>query len=268
MSLRRSTVALASAFAAACLAPAATAATCGEREYTHTGVQAQQRAHGIAAELTIAAAADVRAGHVAAWVNVGFADGGPGGTKQWLQIGVNATPGTSSFRLYYEFARVGRVEYHELDPAVPVGTTLRLAVLEIARRPNWWRVWLDGSPASPPIFLPESHRAWEPTAAAESWTKTAGSCNRYAFRFSDLRVATRPGGGWRALAQIYAMRDQRYKLAHSARAFTASARGFLPREQPARSHVRWAPRAADRVVGASRHVPAKDPAPFQPLGVG
>ena len=245
MSFRRSVVALGSAFAAACLAPAATAATCGAGEYTHTGVQARHRAHGVAATLTIAARADVRSGHVAAWVNVGFPDGGPGGTKQWLQIGVNATSGSASFRLYYEVARVGRVEYRELAADFRVGTTLRLAVLELAGRPDWWRVWLDGRPASPPIFLPASHRAWEPMVAAESWTKTAGSCNRYAFRFSDLRVATRPGGTWQVLRSVFALRDARYRLVRRTAGFAVAAPGW-PVERPraaAPTEQRWITRA-------------------------
>ena len=226
MSLRRLSVALASALAAACLAAPATAAVCGARESTHSGVQAQRKAHGVAGRLTLTAPADVRAGHVAAWVGVGFVDGGPGGTRQWLQIGVNATPG-SDFRLYYEFARLGHVEYRSLRPVVPVGATLRLAVLEIRRRPNWWRVWLNGKPVSEPIFLPQSHGAWEPQVTAESWTETAGTCNRYAFRFSDLKVATRPGGAWRDLSRAYSIGDARHPVTRVRNGFVAVTPGWL-----------------------------------------
>ena len=95
---------------------------------------------------------------------------GPGGSDEWLQIGLSGFAGGVS-SVYYEVARPGRAPlYTELKTDVRPGETHRIAVLEQHGRAGWWRVWLDGRAASRPIYLPGSHGRWTPMATAESWT--------------------------------------------------------------------------------------------------
>jgi hypothetical protein len=61
------------------------------------------------------------------------------------------------------------------------------------------------------IYLPGSHGAWRPV---ESWNgDTSGTCNAYAFRFGQVRVATKPGGSWQPL-EGRVLADVGYRLAH------------------------------------------------------
>jgi len=142
----------------------------------------------------------VVAGHVGGWVGVGGTQAGPGGTAEWLQVGLAAFPGDQTMQMYYEVT-LPRTQprYVELQSNVAPGTSHRFAVLEMRNRDNWWRVWVDGRPVSAPIHLPDSHGSWYPQAMGESWNGGVGACNSYAFRFADVDVATADGGGWRPL---------------------------------------------------------------------
>jgi hypothetical protein len=83
---------------------------------------------------------------------------------------------------------------------VPVGKVFHVAVLEAQTHPGSWQVWVNGRAATSRMFLPGSHGAWRPVATAESWNgDVAGTCNGYAFRFGQVRVATRPGGTWQPM---------------------------------------------------------------------
>jgi hypothetical protein len=63
-------------------------------------------------------------------------------------------------------------------------------------------VWVNGKAVTDRIVLPGSHGAWPPVATAESWNGgTTGTCNGFAFRFEQVRVATQPGGAWRSLTR-------------------------------------------------------------------
>ena len=84
------------------------------------------------------------------------------------------------------------------------------------KRPNVWRVWLNGNPASQPIYLPGSHGRWAPMATAESWDGgTAGSCNGFLYRFHRVSIARVPGGGWHELAGGYQISSSSTRLARS-----------------------------------------------------
>src|SRR5205823_13691537 len=99
-----SLVALVCALAAFSVAPAAQAAGCGPRGYAWAGLEVAGTAgHGIGATLTSVATPVVQHGHVAGWVGVGGPSEGPGGTAEWLQVGLN-TPSQVGGRqkLYYE----------------------------------------------------------------------------------------------------------------------------------------------------------------------
>lgn len=198
MSPSRFTWALCAALAAACAvaAPSRAADSCGWSGYSYAGMSATAPAHGIAARLTAVSAPSVENGHVAAWVGVGGSGAGPGGSDEWLQVGLSAFPGSGS-KLYYEAAVPGqKPRYVMLNAQIPLGAGHRVAVLELAHRPSWWRVWVDGSSMTRPIHLPGSHGSLAPTATAESWDGGVPSCNGFGYRFDRVQLARHAGGGW------------------------------------------------------------------------
>jgi hypothetical protein len=185
-------------------APAANA--CGTSGYSYAGVTSHARVHGVGAAITALASPSVQNGHVAGWVGVGGPGLGPHGSSEWIQIGYSGFPGLMVGSLYYEVALPGRQPtYHEVLSAVPAGSTHRLAVLEVARHPNWWRVWVDGRAAGKPVRLPGSHGAWRGVATAESWGGGMRACNKYAYRFHRVVVARHAGGAWHLMNAAYRM---------------------------------------------------------------
>lgn len=205
-----------SAALAAAAAPS-TQAGCGTNGYAYAGLQSLHAGHGIRATLTARRAPDVRSGHVGAWVGVGGVGLGPNGADQWLQVGLSAFAQGPS-RLYYEVARPGASpRYTELASAVEPGRAVDLAVLEMSARPEWWRVWVDGKPASEPIHLPESSGRWRPMAVAESWDGGRGLCNAFDYAFERVRVARAPGGSWKPFAGGYRWQDAAYRVVQQGR---------------------------------------------------
>ncbi len=195
---------------------------CGKPGYSYAGFQNAHRAHGVRATLVALAKPQVRNGHVAAWVGVGGAGLGPGGRDQWIQVGLSAFHGTGS-NLYYEVASGSGVpRYEEIAATVAPGRAQRVAVLEISRRPGWWRVWVNGEPASPPIHLPGSSGRFEPIATAETWDGGSRVCNRFSYRFGGLGVAGAPGGSWRRFVQAHRFEDRGYRVTASASSFVAA----------------------------------------------
>lgn len=212
-----------SALAAACLLPAASSAApshaarpvCGYAGYSYAGFQSLVIAYGVAARVTALASPSVRSGHVAAWIGIGGAGMGPGGSDEWLQVGIEAGADRRQ-QLYYEYAQPGIS-----DPViVPLG---RLTIGEAhdlslqEPQSGAWQVWLDGRRVSPLIVLPGSHGAWRPIATAETWDGGIRGCNHYRYAFSNLAVETTPGGSW-----------QRFPLAQPIRApgFAVTARPY------------------------------------------
>jgi hypothetical protein len=195
----------ATAVAVVALGGAARASACGNSDgYSYAGMGAPSRAYGISALITPLSAFDVLTGHVAGWVGVGGPGEGPHGTDEWIQIGYSGFPGLTGSDIYYEVAQPGHrpypITYHTVATDVPEGTLSKVTVLEMYRRPNWWRVWLNHKPVSPPIYLPGSHDRWSPIATAESWDGgTGGTCNTFLYRFRRVSIAHAPGGGWHQL---------------------------------------------------------------------
>jgi hypothetical protein len=190
--------------------------TCGKSDYSYAGLQGLRRSHGVRATLTPLAAPHVVAGHVAAWVGVGWAGGGPNGEDEWIQTGLASEPEYAAPRLYYEIVTPGApYRYQELGDVAP-GQSHRLSVLEMEYRRGWWRVWLDGKPVTEPVFLPKSHGAWEPVATAESWNGGVGACNQLAFRFEKVGWAQHAGGWWHSLAGGYRFADPGYEVVRRA----------------------------------------------------
>jgi hypothetical protein len=189
-------------------------AACGSVGYTYAGLSGSDRVAGVAARITPLTAFDVRGGHVASYVGVGGVGQGPHGSTEWIQVGLAAFDGRSVHSLYYEIARPGGVPtYHEVATNVSAGETRRVAVLEMAKHPNWWRVWVDGNAVTKPIFLPGSNRRWRPVATAES---LGGGvlCNSYAYRFAGVSIARTPGGMWTPLNSGTVFYDPGYSVAH------------------------------------------------------
>jgi hypothetical protein len=212
--LRPRVLAAALALASLCLAsPAWARAACGSSGYAYAGLGSSNRAYGVATHLETVGTPQVLSGHVAGWVGVGGPGSGPNGTNEWIQVGFSAFPGSSSSSLYYEVARPkGAPEYHEIASGLPAGTTRKVAVLELAGRRGWWRVFVDDRAVGDAVYLPGSHGAWRPLATTETWGAGSFVCNRFSYRFGSVAVATRPGGGWQHLARHYTFQDHGYRI--------------------------------------------------------
>jgi len=193
---------LTAAVAAVALGGAARAVACGNSNgYSYAGIGAPTHAYGVSALITPLNAFDVLNGHVAGWVGVGGPGEGPNGSNEWIQVGYAGFPSITGSDIYYEVAAPGRFPtYHQVSAGLGIGTLTKVTVLEMYGRKNWWRVWVNHHPVSPPIHLPGSHDAWTPIATAESWDGgTGGTCNTFLYRFRRVTVAQTPGGGWHQL---------------------------------------------------------------------
>src|SRR5215831_3559936 len=190
--------------------------------YSYVGVQDARAASGIRATLVQVDTPRVARGHVAAWVGVGGPGQGAGGRDEWIQIGLNALSDGVS-RLYYEIDRPGPgPSYEELASDVGDGARYDVSVLELATRPGWWQVWLNGAPVSDPVELPGSSR-WRPMAVAESWVGSRHVCNTFAYRFENVSVALHSSGAWSTLVAGYRFHDPGYRMhSETGRTFLAS----------------------------------------------
>ncbi len=205
--LRRASALLVAVAALLLAAPAALA--CGSGGYSYAGLSASSHAFGIEAVVTPVGGFDVLSGHVAGWVGVGGPGLGPRGTDEWLQVGFSGFPALTGNDIYYELMLPnGQPSYHQVATSLPFGQAAHVAVLEMNKHRDWWRVWVNGSPASSPIHMPASHGRWSPMATAESWDGgTAGACNGFLYRFDRLSVARAPGGSWQTLSRGYPIKN-------------------------------------------------------------
>jgi hypothetical protein len=223
--LHRLSVALCAALAAACfLAAPSWAGSCGLGSYSYAGIGSRTAVSGVSATIRPAATATVGGGHVSGWIGVGGVGEGANGMDEWIQIGVTAYAGDTTNRIYYEIARPGRKAlYHELARRVGAGEQHRFAVRELAQKPGWWRTWVDGSPVSAPVFLPGSHARWKAQLVGESaGGDVAGGCNRYAFAFGHVSVASARTNTWGAFGKFQLFQDPFYRLVrNSASSFVA-----------------------------------------------
>jgi hypothetical protein len=184
----------------------------GSGGYTYAGHQSTSRGHGVRATITPTRTLAVAAGHVAGWVGVGGPGQGANGEDAWIQAGVASVPGTEPF-VYAEIASGGRQPtFLLLEERLQVGHARRLAVLEMAGRPGWWRVWVDGEPATKPVRLRGSSGRWAPIATAESWNGGRAACNSFAFRFERVSVSHGGGGSWRPFVSGHRFLDPGHKL--------------------------------------------------------
>ncbi len=228
---------LVSAAAGVTVSPARASARCGSAGYAYAGLQPASAGHGIAAGLTSLATPSVESGHVAGWVGVGGPGEGPGGTDEWIQVGLNSLPGTGN-KLYYEVMRPGgRSSYAEVATDVANGRVLRVAVLETSSSAGAWRVWVNGRAVTPAISLPGSHGRLSPMAMGESWGGGRPACNRYKYRFENVSIAGAPGGSWHAARDVTVLQDPGYRVVRRAPdSFDASAT-HLPQPPPRQRHT-------------------------------
>jgi hypothetical protein len=191
-----------------------TAATgCGVPTFEYAGIQAANKSHGISATLSPTAAPSVINGHVGGWIGLGGTGAGPRGVAEWIQTGLAAFTSDHTSEMYYEVTVAGhQPEYTELASGIRAGVSHHFAVLEMSHRRSWWRVWVDGKPVSPPIFLPGSDDTWYPQAVAENWNGGTGACNSYSYRFTNVSLAQVDGGVWRPLRQDSLFQDPGYHV--------------------------------------------------------
>ena len=116
--------------------------------------------------------------------------------------------------MYAEVVRAGAAgpKFISLLEDVQPRQSHRIGVLELKSRPNWWRVWLDGAPATAPIHLTGSSGRWKPIATAETSSNGKQICNSFAFRFEQVGVATALGGSWQAFTPGSRFLDRGYRL--------------------------------------------------------
>jgi hypothetical protein len=184
----------------------------GNGGYSYAGHQATERGHGARAMITLTREAFVEAGHVAGWVGVGGPGQGPNGEDAWIQVGIAVIEQTRPF-LYAEITRGGRYpRLIVLEEDLQVDESRSVAVLEIAGRPGWWRVWVDGRPVTKPVHLRASSGRWAPIATAESFNGGRVACNRFSFRFERVSVSHGPGGAWQTFEPGYRFLDGGNKL--------------------------------------------------------
>jgi hypothetical protein len=180
--------------------------------YTYAGHQATHRGHGVRATITPTRALQVQSGHVSGWVGVGGPGQGANGEDAWIQVGIASMPGAEPF-LYAEVTRGGRYpQFILLEASAKVGQSRNLAVLEMGRKPGYWRVWVDGIPRTNPVRIRGSSGRWAPIATAESWNGGRPACNTFAFRFERVSVSYGSGGSWKPFVSAYRFLDRGYQL--------------------------------------------------------
>jgi hypothetical protein len=175
-------------------------------------------ARGVAADITPTATPAVRDGHVAGWVGVGGYGVGPGGTDEWIQIGVIAVPNKTP-AIYYEVSRPGKQPVRTIvRERVAIGERHRFAVVELSSRVNWWRALLDGRPVGDAVFLAGSHARFHAQMMGESYTGLSdGTCNAYAFSFQHLSLSTKREGLWSVPRHLTLFQDLNYLLDRKSR---------------------------------------------------
>jgi hypothetical protein len=181
---------------------------------------------GVAATVTPSAAPGVHSGHVAGWIGVGGPQQGPGGTDEWLQAGLS-TSGDGLIHLYYEVESPARgPRYVDLGVSA-VGKARRVAVRQVAGRPAWWRVYVDGRQVTAALPLPGSEAGLAAVATGESWRPVGAEpgCNTFAYRFHDLRIAAPGTRLWTRFQAEWTLQNAPYAVERGADGFDAVSRG-------------------------------------------
>jgi hypothetical protein len=193
--------------------------SCSQKPHCYAGLSSNRPALGIEAVITPLAQAPVQNGFVAGWIGVGGPDDGPNGQAEWLQTGVNTMAGSAS-ELYAEITRPRLApEYLTLASGIIPGSSYKLTVKQLPGKPNTWQVLVNGTPATDPIYLPESNH-FQPMAMSESWNAGDSACNSFDYHFSNVRIEH--DGSWHALTDASVLADHDYKVTNRTDAgFTA-----------------------------------------------
>ena len=198
------------------------ARSCNDTQFQYAGLQSNVTAHGVRATITQLSFPTVTDGHVAGWVGVGGPDAGPQGQGEWLQAGLAAFSPWKTTYLYYEVTIPGKQPaYHQVLADVKPGQKHDVAVLEVQGRNSWWRVWVDGKAVSPELHLVGSHNAWYPQATSENWNGGTGTCNGFAYRFTNVRLAQQNGGAWASARNRQMFEDPGYQVTQTSRVPTS-----------------------------------------------
>jgi len=221
MKTLRLLLAVAGIAAVALFGGVAAANACGQDGYSYAGLGAPTMGSGISAVITPLGPFNIANGHVAGWVGVGGPGEGPNGTDEWLQIGLSGFPGLYT-DVYYEVAQPHRDPvYHQVIANPVADHPYHVAVLE--DRPNYWRVWLDGRPVSPSIWLPKSHDQFMPVATAEAWDGgSGGACNNFLYSFQNVRIAHKPSGLFHPMTGGYPIRSDKTTIRRAGSTFIAA----------------------------------------------
>lgn len=186
--------------------------------YSYAGHQSAHRGHGVRATIELTREPQIASGHVAGWIGLGGPGQGANGGDAWIQAGIAAMPGMPPM-LYAEITREGRdPKFVHLAERVRVRQSHEIAVLELAGRPGWWRVWVDGEPATTPVRLNGSSGRWAPIATAEGWNAGSAACNVFGFRFERVSVSYGGGGSWRPFVSGHRFLDGGSRLRNLAAA--------------------------------------------------
>ena len=178
-------------------APQCGSGTSGPTGYAYAGHQAASVAHGIRATITPLVRPKITSGHVAGgWVSAGAPKARTGRRCGCRQASQASLVGLVA---YAEITRPSTdPKFVELLPDVQPGQRVSVAVLEVAGRPDYWRVWLNGKPGAPtPSSCAARSARWKPIATAESFIGGSSRCNGFGFRFESVGVASSKGGSWR-----------------------------------------------------------------------
>jgi hypothetical protein len=216
----------------ACLLPLAAHATasadsgrrvCGVAGYSYAGFLSPTAAYGVSGRLKVVTRPRVAGGHVAAWIGVGGAGQGPGGSDAWAQVGISGFPDGHS-ELYYEFKLPSQKapRYVSLGRA-STGRSYDVSLAERPARRNAWSVTVNGKAAGPTVVIPGSHGTWRPVATSESWDGGTPVCNRFEYEFSDLATARSTGGDWQPFGLSRPVQDPGYRVSRRLSGFAASA---------------------------------------------
>ena len=180
--------------------------------YSYAGHQAASRGHGVRASITATRPPNVHAGHVAGWIGVGGRGQGANGGDAWIQAGIASLRGLGTV-LYAEITmEADEPELVVVDDDVVLGRPYRVAVLEVAGRPGWWRVWVDGVPVTAKVPMQGTSGRWAPIVTAESWNAGTSACNDFAFRFEHVAVSTEMRGAWRPFVSGHRFLDGTHTL--------------------------------------------------------
>ena len=179
--------------------------------YSYAGHQASIRGHGVRASITLTQPPDVGAGHVAGWVGVGGRGQGTNGGDAWIQAGIASLRGLGTV-LYAEITREEDGPELVVVDDVVVGRPYRVAVLEMAGHPSWWRVWIDGVPVTEKVHMHGTSGRWAPIATAESWNAGTSACNDFAFRFERVSISANIRGAWQPFVSGHRFLDGTHAL--------------------------------------------------------